>query len=167
MAEANYIIAVLDALGKAYPRQVHPKQSAALYVQFLEDIPEDLLWQAARRHISTSSFFPSIAELRSLAARLANTHRLESLENNATSPDNLAYQAQLLEDDFYRDRILEPAAWLALADQFERLNRPHRAEATRRKLAGLLDILEQELAKEEQLLQDMAVKYSSIQEDPG
>lgn len=157
MAEASNIIAVLEALGKAYPRQTLSRQSVELYVQFLADIPQDLLWKVAGRHISTSSFFPSIAELRNLAAQLANTHRLDSQENTIATPDDLAYQAQLLEDDFYRDRILDPAAWLALAEQFECANRPHRAEATRRKLAGLQAILEQERAKEGQLLQDEAV----------
>jgi hypothetical protein len=158
MVDSSNILAVLEALGKAYPRQVLPKQSAEVYIRFLEDIPIDLLWQVAERHIATSTYFPRIAELRTLAAQLGNTKSYYSLENPAASADNLAYQAQLLEDDFYRDRILEPAAWMALAEQFERANRPHRAEYTRRKLAGLLDILEQELAKEEQLIQDEAVE---------
>ena len=145
MANSNQIISVLEAFGKAYPHQNLSKPTAELYIRFLTDIPSDLLWEAAERHIATSSYFPRIAELRLLVARQAGTHQFNSLAVHSL-PDTLAYQTQALEDAFYQDRILDPAAWLNLVDLFNRLDRPHRAEQTRHKLAALQAILEQEEA---------------------
>jgi len=144
MADSQQIIAVLEALGNAYPRQPISKQTAELYMRFLTDIPGDLLWQVAEHYITTSSYFPRIAELRTLATRLAGTSKFNSLAAPTSSPDTLAYQAQALEDEFYQDRILDPEAWLALAEEFDRLDRPYRADYTRRKLTALQSILEQE-----------------------
>jgi hypothetical protein len=56
----------------------------------------------------------------------------------------LAYRVQALEDAFYEDRALDPQAWLALADEFEQAERPHRALHTRQKLAAFQSIIEQE-----------------------
>jgi len=143
MSDSHQIIAVLEAFGKAYPRQTISKQTAELYVQFLAEIPIGLLWQVAERHIATSSYFPRIAELRTLATRLAGTSKFSSPAPTA-SPDTLAYQVQALEDALYEDQTLDPQAWLALADQFERADRPHRALHTRQKLAAFQSILEKE-----------------------
>jgi hypothetical protein len=49
-----------------------------------------------------------------------------------------------LEDDFYFERELDPHTWLDLAEAFERADRPHRAEHTRKKLAALQAVLERE-----------------------
>jgi hypothetical protein len=143
MADSQQILAVLREFWQAYLSQHISKQTAELYVRYLADIPNDLLWQAADHHIATSNYFPRIAELRLLAARLAGTPKFNSL-GAASSPDTLAYQAQALEDKFYQDRILDPEAWLALADEFDRTDRPYRADYTRRKLTALQSILEQE-----------------------
>ena len=144
MADSQQAIAVLKTLGKAYPHQSITRQTAELYIDFLADIPGDLLWRVAEHHIASSRFFPSIAELRTLATRLAGTSQFNSLATPAASPDALAYQVQALEDTFNEDRTLDPQAWQALADQFERTDRPHRALHTRQKLAALQSILEQE-----------------------
>jgi hypothetical protein len=61
------ILSVLKILGDVYP--THRLSSAAIevYVRLLADIPGMLLEQAALDHISRSTFFPAIAELRSAA----------------------------------------------------------------------------------------------------
>jgi hypothetical protein len=151
MASGGEILAVLETLSRAYPHQAISRPTAELYARLLADIPAGLLQQAAEAQIGSSSFYPRIAELRAIAARLAGTKRFDSLPPAGfdyttlhSTIDELAYQAQALEDVFYQGRSLDPEAWLVLADQFDQADQPHRAEYTRRKLAGLQAVLEQE-----------------------
>lgn len=145
MATQDEILPVLEVLGRAFPNQALSKPTGEVYVRMLEDIPVDLLWRAAERHMAEAQYFPRIAELRGMAARLAGTDRFASLPPaSPPAPDGLAQRALELEDDFYFERELDPQAWLDLADAFERADRPHRAEYTRKKLAALQAVLEGE-----------------------
>ena len=104
---------MLFATGQAYPNQGVSRETLDIYVRMLEDIPADLLWQAAERHMAQSNYFPRIAELHSQAARLAGTDSFHSLPPPpAPTPDELAMRAQELEDEFSCDRTLPPQAWL-------------------------------------------------------
>jgi len=76
---------VLFVTGQAYPNQGVSRETLDIYVRMLEDIPADLLWQAAERHMAQSNYFPRIAELHSQAARLAGTDSFDSLP----PPDSL------------------------------------------------------------------------------
>jgi len=143
VSDSEAILQVLVTLGQAYPNQGISREGLDIYVHMLADIPVDLLWRAAERHMAESQYFPRIAELRSQAARLAGTDRFASLSPTA-APDLLAIRAQDLEDDFYEDRTLDAQAWLDLADEFERADRPHRALHTRKKLAAFQAILQKE-----------------------
>jgi hypothetical protein len=160
MATTEEVLAVLEACGRAYPNYPMAKATAEIYVRSLADIPGGLLWQAAERHIDESNFFPRIAELRGMAARLAGTPRFDSLaparcdqaalplrqaRDNDSGRDELAWVAQGLEDAFYQERKLETEAWLALAEAFDQAGRPQRGECVRHKLAGLQAVLEQEM----------------------
>ena len=50
-----------------------------------------------------------------------------------------------LENEFFHYRILDPAAWIDLAEEFERRDRPYSAAGSRRRLS----IFQQILAEEE------------------
>ncbi len=84
MATQDETIPVLEVLGRAFPNQALSKPTVEVYLRMLEDIPIDLLWRAAERHMAESQYFPRIAELRGIAARLAGTDRFASLP--ASSP---------------------------------------------------------------------------------
>jgi len=70
MAQIETIASVLNFLINAYPRQEVPRETVKVYLQTLADIPANVLKAAALAHISTSQWFPSIAELRDQAAHL-------------------------------------------------------------------------------------------------
>jgi hypothetical protein len=145
MTDSREVVKVLKALTQAFPQQKVSRDTLEIYLRMLEDIPIDLLWRAAERHMAEAQYFPRIAELRGMAARLAGTDRFASLPPaSPPAPDGLAQRALELEDDFYFERELDPQAWLDLADAFERADRPHRAEYTRKKLAALQAVLEGE-----------------------
>lgn len=163
MATQDEIIPVLEVLGRAFPNQALSKPTGEIYVRMLEDIPIDLLWRAAERHMAEAKYFPRIAELRGMAARLAGTDRFASLPPpSPPAPDGLALALLELEDDFYYERELDPQAWLDLAEAFERADRPHRAADTRKKLAGLQAVLEREAqAQREQNTGQVGEKQTS------
>ena len=56
------------------------KQTLRLYAQMLGDIPLDLLKQAVLRHINTSKYFPTVAELREAVGTLAQPVQQTALE---------------------------------------------------------------------------------------
>ena len=145
IAGSQEVVKVLLALTQAFPHREVSRDTLEIYVRMLEDIPIDLLWRAAERHMAEAQYFPRIAELRGMAARLAGTDRFASLPPaSPPAPDGLAQRLLELEDDFYFERELDPHAWLDLAEAFERADRPHRAEHTRKKLAALQAVLERE-----------------------
>jgi hypothetical protein len=135
MTPNAHLIPLLTRLYLAYPEKDHDPATVTLYLDSLADIPAWLLERAVQRHIETSEWFPKISDLRQLAARLAGTCQFEQL---APFPvDRLTAAAQALEDAFFHEGRLDPAEWEQLAGQFERLDRPHRADHTRDKLRRL------------------------------
>lgn len=60
----------LSALQLAYPKDFS-EQQLDFYVNMLNDIPPDILFAAVRKLINTSSFLPTIAELRAEANTVA------------------------------------------------------------------------------------------------
>ena len=67
MATEIEILRVLKILGDIYPSFQLNSSAIEVYVQLLADIPGPVLERAAMEHISQSTFFPSIAELRAAA----------------------------------------------------------------------------------------------------
>ena len=67
MATEIETLRVLKILGDVYPTYKLSRSGVEVYVQLLADIPGSVLEQSALDHISHSTFFPSIAELRSAA----------------------------------------------------------------------------------------------------
>ena len=67
MATESEITNILKVLASAYPNfTIHPS-TGKLYLDLLMDVPGKLLGAAALEHISRSSYFPTIAELRQTA----------------------------------------------------------------------------------------------------
>jgi hypothetical protein len=75
MATELEILSVLKILGDVYPSYKLTGAAIEMYVQLLADIQARVLEQSALDHISRSSFFPSIAELRLAAFRLLELAR--------------------------------------------------------------------------------------------
>jgi hypothetical protein len=67
MASEIEILQVLKILGDVYSNYHLSSAAVEVYVQLLADIPGEVLEQAALEHISRSTFFPAIAELRTAA----------------------------------------------------------------------------------------------------
>ena len=67
MATEIDILRVIKLLGDVYPSYKLSSSAIEVYVRLLEDIPSQILELSALDHISHSTFFPSIAELRSAA----------------------------------------------------------------------------------------------------
>lgn len=64
------IARTLSPLVAAYPNHPFKNETAALYDRLLQDIPEDILKAAVLDHITASTYFPSISELRRRAAEI-------------------------------------------------------------------------------------------------
>ena len=129
------IAAALKKLTAAYPERKVERATLEVYVEELGDLPDWLLEAAVDEVIRQSAWFPKISELRQAAARLANTRSFESLPRRLVNA--LSAEAQALEDAFYHEQRLDPAAWAALAQAFEAAGRPHRAGFAREKLRRL------------------------------
>jgi CDP-glycerol glycerophosphotransferase (TagB/SpsB family) len=77
---------VWNLLAIAYPNYCREQsaetlaQTLKLYWQLLADLPIEQLKSAALRHVATSKFFPSVAELRDAAATLALTPAQTAVE---------------------------------------------------------------------------------------
>lgn len=133
------IALVLKTLADAYPDKRIERETLQVYLRHLEDIPPELLQQAVEAHIKESIWFPKVAELRQMAAKIAGVRNFETLAPPAV--DALAERAQALEDGFYATRRLDAPAWERLAAAFEHAGRPHRAEHARAKLRRLQAVL--------------------------
>lgn len=134
------IAEILTLLVQAYPDRHVDQDTLLLYFDSLSDIPLALLEQAARQHIRTSPWFPKIAELRQIAASLARLPR-DAPDMRAVLPpdhrDPLLARALELEDAYTYRGELDISKWQQLIQEFERANRPHRAEGTRQRLERL------------------------------
>jgi hypothetical protein len=68
MAEEQTILEIIEVLISAYPRNSVSTKTIPVYVQMLSDLPVKVLAMATKYHISTSQYFPTIAEIRKAAA---------------------------------------------------------------------------------------------------
>ena len=143
MSTPEQMIPILEQLGLAYPDKRLEAATLQVYLEHLDDIPPYLLEAAVRAHIQASGWFPRIADLRALAARLAGTSQFDTLPERPV--DRLLLEAQALEDAFYHQGQLDPAAWHKLSEKFERCGRHFRAEYTLEKLGRLRGMLEEQL----------------------
>jgi len=124
-------------LSLAYPRQSFPTRTLQLYGDLLADIPPYLLEAAAELHVRSAVFFPTIAELRQAAHKVAGGQPFASFP--PVPFDSLVARLQSLEDDFYFAGRLDPAEWRDLARRFDLADRPHRAADTLARLQRLAD----------------------------
>jgi hypothetical protein len=67
MATFKMIMRTLSVLAAAYPTFDLKPETIKVYVRLLEDLPDSLIEQAAIAHIASSTFFPTVAELRKAA----------------------------------------------------------------------------------------------------
>lgn len=67
MATQIDVLRVLKILGDVYPNFHLSSSAVEVYIQLLADISPPVLEQAALDHISRSTFFPAVAELRNAA----------------------------------------------------------------------------------------------------
>ena len=70
MDSIDSFASVMGALTAAFPNNKVSVDTVRVYQATLEDIPPDLLKQAALKCIATKTFFPTVAELRQAAAEL-------------------------------------------------------------------------------------------------
>lgn len=66
------ILAALNELAAAFPRQAVTPQTIKVYYKHLGDMPEPVVLGAINHAIQTSTFFPSVGELRGAIAEHAN-----------------------------------------------------------------------------------------------
>lgn len=66
-------VALVGMLFAAYPRFEAPKATIQLYQQFLTDLDVNIAKAAIVKHITTSKYFPTIAEVRDAVISLTNT----------------------------------------------------------------------------------------------
>lgn len=85
---------LLEILHKAYPttRIDDYKSMVDLWSEYLKDYPKEALIKAAKHHIARSKFFPSIAELISVADRFAQMIAAESLALPEGNPKTLTIE---------------------------------------------------------------------------
>lgn len=65
---ASEVVRVVELLQGAYPRQEIPKSTLSVYVMALADLDVEDCLRAVTRHVQTSKWFPTIAEIRELVA---------------------------------------------------------------------------------------------------
>ena len=141
MASPDEILSILEDLIHAFPGQNIPRGTFQVYIDHLSDIHPKLLEMCADNLIANSTWFPRVSEIRAEAARLVGSHLVSTWE----PPGNpLMARFHELEREFFHYRNLDPAAWLSLADEFERCDRPYSAAGARRRL----EIFQQILANE-------------------
>jgi len=71
MSRANeHITKIMGVLHAAYPNYVFADNTILVYCEMLADLDPYLLEQAAKAHLVTGKFFPTIAELRERVANL-------------------------------------------------------------------------------------------------
>lgn len=89
------LLRLLDAYPNFTPR--NPTGQLDTYQRHLGDIPDWLLTRAVDAHIRSSKFFPSVAELREHAERIANTDNLSMAHEPGELPpyNNATYWAAM------------------------------------------------------------------------
>jgi hypothetical protein len=128
---ARDTLSILTRIALAYPEKHLDADTIELYQAELSDIPLPLLEQAVSLHIQSSPWFPHISDLRQAAQQLAGSANFASLQ--PSGQDFLALEVFQLENDYFQKGAFDLHAWDALAEQLERVGRPHRAEELRGK----------------------------------
>ncbi len=70
MAAFETITRVLAVASAAYPNFDLKPETVRVYLKLLADLPDELLEEASLAHIAQSTFFPTIAELRTAACEI-------------------------------------------------------------------------------------------------
>jgi hypothetical protein len=157
------IFAILDRLSQAYPEKRLSKGSLKVYVEELDDIPSPLLEQAASHHIRSSTWFPTVFELRIAAQKIAGTSHLHSLLPPGV--DSLDLQAQEMENSYFHHHgKFDSQQWENLARQFERSGRQHRADELRRKACHIQASLLAEQRGEQYPSPEICHRYAQWEE---
>jgi hypothetical protein len=128
---ARDTLSILTRIALAYPDKHLDIDTIELYQVELSDIPLPLLDQVVRQHIRSSPWLPHISDLRQAAQQLAGSANFASLPS--PGQDFLTLEAFQLEDEYFHKGEFDLPAWEALADQLERVGRPHCAEELRGK----------------------------------
>ena len=132
MATTTQIFTALHELSEYYGKEPG-RDKTKLYLETLSDLDPEALKYAVRAWIKKSPFFPRVNELRQLA-----------YEYQVPLQDELADRYERMHEAFFVRRELDIAAWQALAKEFVRSKRYHRALNTRKKLRLILDIVRRE-----------------------
>jgi hypothetical protein len=142
MASPEEILSILETLVQAYPGQKYSRDTFKIYIRHLSDVQPELLRRAVNNHIDTSTWFPRVSEIRAEARQIAGPIGVTDWQPHPyRSLMEIYYE---LEHDFFHHRILDPAAWLALAEEFDRRDRIYGAAAARRRLAIFQEIIADE-----------------------
>jgi len=135
MATRDEVSVMLEALMARYP-QHQPSRGAPLhYARFLEDIPALLLAGAAREHMDKRGWFPSIAELRLEAAKLAGTLIFDPRQSRELTERQLFGIQLKLRGEFSRGVGLDEEAWELLIAAYTQIGFVGTAEALQWRLA--------------------------------
>ena len=79
MSDKVGVLKIMGVLSAAYPRMVINQGTLDVYAKMLSDLPFDALGAAIGKVISESTFFPTIAEIRSAAVEIMlNTDHIPS-----------------------------------------------------------------------------------------
>ena len=173
MATEIEILRVLKILGDVYPSYRLGSSAIEVFVRLLADIPGSVLEQAVLDHISRSTFFPSIAELRSATFNIieasdpipteyeawsevqAEIHRvghcnLPQFDNPITTQvvEQLGWRYLCLSENPVADRAHFVQAYQALAER-ERIS-AHRLQIVSEFIAGLKAAVHPKLTTGEQ-----------------
>lgn len=141
MADLEQALEILERLALAYPERRLERSTLRVYCEHLAEIPPDLLRRAADQHINTSNFFPRIAELRLIAQQIAGVTDFRCVAPSLDEQlDALFATRQKLEQAFYFEDELDPAAWQALSRAYAHLGRTFAAEGVLQRLADFQDI---------------------------
>jgi hypothetical protein len=124
MAEKAQILTALRKLAACYNKE--PTQAQVqLYLEMLEEVEQPALDFAVQTWIKTSPFYPRINELLKTAASYAPP---------PAPPAQVLLMIQYqLQHDFYKKGQLDPERWEKLAQDFERHDRIHSAQACRKR----------------------------------
>jgi hypothetical protein len=142
MASPEEILTILETLVQAYPGQKYSRDTFQIYIRHLANMQPELLRRAVNNLINNSTWFPRVSEIRAEARQISGPIDVTDWEPYPYRPlMSIFYE---LEHDFFHHRILDPDAWLALAEEFDRRDRIYGAAATRR-----LTLFQQILAEEE------------------
>jgi hypothetical protein len=119
MATQIEILRVLKILGDVYPTYKLSSSAVEIYVRLLADVPGPILEQGALEHISNSSFFPSIAELRQAAFNLSDAINPFPSEYDAWSDvqsqiQYIGHESQPQFENAVTTRVVEQLGWRQL-----------------------------------------------------